>query len=158
LYDTDINVCISNNALSDEYKQKAKKHIEGQTEIKSMAVTAKNMKQSNACQFDSSCPVENALKLISGKWKPVILFQLSKGTHRFGELERSISGITQRILILQLRELERDGMIKRKVYTEVPPKVEYSLTEAATNIGPILAAFGEWFENHSEKLAHKQLS
>lgn len=122
-----------------------------------MAVTAKTIKQNSACQFDSSCPVENALKLISGKWKPVILFQLSKGTHRFGELERSISGITQRILILQLRELERDGMINRKVYTEVPPKVEYSLTEAATNIGPILAAFGEWFENHSEELAQKQL-
>lgn len=122
-----------------------------------MAVSAKNIKQSSTCQLDSSCPVENALKLISGKWKPVILFQLSKGTHRFGELERSITGITQRILILQLRELERDGMINRKVYTEVPPKVEYSLTEAATNIGPILAAFGEWFENHWQDLVNKEL-
>jgi len=116
-----------------------------------MVATAKRIKQTNTPVF-GICPVENALKLISGKWKPIILFQLSKGTHRFGELERAISGITQRILILQLRELERDGMIIRKVYTEVPPKVEYSLTKAGTDMGPILATFGEWFESHADQL------
>lgn len=116
-----------------------------------MVATAKSIKQTNTPVF-GACPVENALKLISGKWKPVILFQLSKGTHRFGELERAITGITQRILILQLRELERDGMVNRKVYTEVPPKVEYSLTKAAVDIGPILATFGKWFEKHSDEL------
>lgn len=116
-----------------------------------MVATAKSIKQTTAPAF-GACPVENALKLISGKWKPVILFQLSKGTHRFGELERSISGITQRILILQLRELERDGMVIRKVYTEVPPKVEYSLTKAAAAMGPILATFGDWFEAHADEL------
>lgn len=116
-----------------------------------MVATAKSIKQANAPVF-GICPVENALKLISGKWKPVILFQLSKGTHRFGELERAISGITQRILILQLRELERDGMVIRKVYTEVPPKVEYSLTKAAADMGPILGTFGEWFEAHADEL------
>ena len=116
-----------------------------------MVATAKSIKQANAPVF-GICPVENALKLISGKWKPVILFQLSKGTHRFGELERAISGITQRILILQLRELERDGMVIRQVYTEVPPTVEYSLTTAAADMGPILGTFGEWFEAHADEL------
>ncbi len=102
-----------------------------------------------------NCPVENALKLISGKWKPVIIYRLSLKTHRFGELQRSIPGVTQRILILQLRELERDGMVKRKVYAEVPPKVEYSLTPAAKDISPILTSFGNWFDTHSDVLAGK---
>ncbi|MBN4053673.1 helix-turn-helix transcriptional regulator [Haliea sp. AH-315-K21] len=115
-------------------------------------VTAVNKIKKTGSPAFGACPVENALKLISGKWKPVILFQLSKGTHRFGELERSISGITQRILILQLRELERDGMVTRKVYTEVPPKVEYSLTKAAASMGPILGTFGDWFEAHADEL------
>ena len=116
-----------------------------------MTTSINSIKQTAGPTF-GACPVENALKLISGKWKPVVLFQLSKGTHRFGELERSISGITQRILILQLRELERDGMVTRKVYTEVPPKVEYSLTKAAATMGPILATFGDWFEAHAAEL------
>tara|TARA_R110000772_G_scaffold234431_1_gene345991 strand:+ start:172 stop:546 length:375 start_codon:yes stop_codon:yes gene_type:complete len=100
----------------------------------------------------SSCPVDNALKLISGKWKPRILYRLSLGTQRFGELQRSIPEVTQRMLTLQLRELERDGLIKRKVYAEVPPKVEYSLTKAARNMGPILLSFGNWFDTHASEL------
>ena len=121
-----------------------------QLQVNKVPTTAKKLKP--AVQADIQCPIEKALRLISGKWKPVILFQLSKGTHRFGELERAVSGITQRVLILQLRELERDGMINRKVYSEVPPKVEYSLTKAASSIGPILASFGEWFEKHESDL------
>lgn len=101
----------------------------------------------------ASCPVESALRLVSGKWKPRILYRLSLGTQRFGELKRSIPGVTQRILTLQLRELEQDGMINRKVFAEVPPKVEYSLTPAAESIGPIMTAFGNWFEKFSDDLA-----
>lgn len=100
----------------------------------------------------STCPVDNALKLISGKWKPRIIYRLSLGTQRFGELQRSIPEVTQRMLTLQLRELERDGMIKRKVFAEVPPKVEYSLTKAARNMGPILMSFGKWFDEHASEL------
>ncbi len=101
----------------------------------------------------ASCPVDSALRLVSGKWKPRILYRLSLGTQRFGELKRSIPGVTQRILTLQLRELEQDGMINRKVFAEVPPRVEYSLTQAAESIGPIMTAFGNWFERFSEDLA-----
>jgi len=98
------------------------------------------------------CPVESALQLISGKWKPLILYRLAQGTLRFGELQRAIPEVTQRMLTLQLRELEHDNLISRKVYAEVPPKVEYSLTQAAADMGPILSAFGAWFDKHASRL------
>tara|TARA_R100001143_G_C3356897_1_gene132991 strand:- start:397 stop:798 length:402 start_codon:yes stop_codon:yes gene_type:complete len=114
-------------------------------------VTVVNTQEPDSVPF-AACPVDNALRLVSGKWKPRILYRLSLGTQRFGELKRSIPGVTQRILTLQLRELEHDGLVHREVYAEVPPKVEYSLTPAAVSIGQVLMKFGEWFEEYSKDL------
>lgn len=89
------------------------------------------------------CPVTDTQNVIAGKWKIIILWHLSS-TKRFGELQRLVPGISKTILTSQLRELEKDQMIHRKVYQEVPPKVEYSLTEAGEQFIPILESMGEW--------------
>jgi len=90
------------------------------------------------------CSVEAAISLIDGKWKCVILFQLLRGTVRFNEIRRRVPGMTQRMLTNQLRELEADGLIVRKVYAEVPPKVEYSLSPLGHSMEPVLAALKLW--------------
>ena len=94
------------------------------------------------------CPVEAALDLIGGKWKASILFQLGRGKKRFGELRRRYPNITQRTLTKQLRELESDGLVARKVYAEVPPKVEYSLTAFGRTLEPLLKEMEAWGEAH----------
>lgn len=91
-----------------------------------------------------SCPVEATLHVMGGKWKPLILFYLLQGTKRFNELKRLMPQVTQQMLTLQLRELERDGVVHRQVYAEVPPKVEYSLTETGRSLEPILLMMLEW--------------
>lgn len=90
------------------------------------------------------CPVEGVLQLIDGKWKGVILYHLFESTMRFNELRRKMSNVTQRMLTNQLRELELDGLINRKVYAEVPPRVEYSLTERGRTLQPVITALKEW--------------
>lgn len=95
------------------------------------------------------CPVEAALDLIGGKWKAVILFRLMEGTKRFNELHRLIPHVTRRMLTLQLRELEADSIITRKVYQQVPPKVEYSLTELGVTLKPVLEALKSWGETYA---------
>jgi DNA-binding HxlR family transcriptional regulator len=92
------------------------------------------------------CPVDFTLKMIGGKWKPLILRLLGDGTLRFGQLQRAIPQVTQRMLTLQLRELERDGLLTRTVFPEVPPRVEYTLKPPALQLLPILAALGEWLK------------
>ncbi|OXM13547.1 winged helix-turn-helix transcriptional regulator [Paenibacillus herberti] len=93
----------------------------------------------------TECPVEVAVKLIGGKWKIVILNQLAyHGPKRFNELRRTFPDITQRMLTLQLRELEVDGLINRKIYHEIPPKVEYSLSELGSSILPVLIKLQDW--------------
>jgi len=92
----------------------------------------------------NQCPTEEVLRLIGGKWKVVILFHLSEGTKRFNELRRLLPGITQRMLTRQLRELEADNVVSRKVYAEVPPKVEYSLTNLGCSLQPVLDAIHQW--------------
>ncbi|HEV3236154.1 MAG TPA: helix-turn-helix domain-containing protein [Gemmataceae bacterium] len=109
------------------------------------------------CAFEElsfSCPVEATLNVIGGKWKVVILFNLtSKGTLRFAELRRRIPGISERMLTQQLRELERDDIVHREVYAEVPPKVEYSLTEYGMTLRPITEAMCKWGRRHTERLS-----
>jgi DNA-binding HxlR family transcriptional regulator len=96
------------------------------------------------------CRVEDALGILVGKWKPIILLHLLKhGTQRFSELKRSVPGITQKMLTNQLRDLEEEDIIKRTVYPQVPPKVEYSITEYGRTLEPILNAMHEWGVNHT---------
>ncbi|TNF67497.1 MAG: transcriptional regulator [Gammaproteobacteria bacterium] len=90
------------------------------------------------------CPIEIASSVVGGKWKCVILFRLLDNTVRFNELSRSIDGITRRMLTLQLRELEALGIVNRKVYHQVPPKVEYSLTPLGAKLKPILKQLKAW--------------
>jgi DNA-binding HxlR family transcriptional regulator len=96
------------------------------------------------------CNVHNALSILVGKWKPIILLYLmSRGTMRYGELKKALVAITPKMLTNQLRELEEEGLIKRKLYPEVPPKVEYSITEYGMTLKPILEAMHEWGTNHT---------
>ncbi len=96
----------------------------------------------------TNCPVEAALDIIGGKWKSIILFRVMEETRRFNELRRLLPNITQRMLTNQLRELERDGLVHRKVYAEVPPKVEYSITEFGNTLEPVLRELTQWAETH----------
>ena len=97
-----------------------------------------------------ACPVEATLELIGGKWKGIVLYYLLDGRLRFSELKRQIGCVTQRMLTKQLRELEASGLVNRIVHAEVPPRVEYELTEAGQSLKPILSA---WFAGHSMQLA-----
>lgn len=95
------------------------------------------------------CSVEGALRFIDGKWKGVVLFQLLGGTLRFNELRRRVPNCTQRMLTNQLRELEADGLVARRIYAEVPPRVEYSLTALGATLRPIITALKEWGDAHA---------
>ena len=98
----------------------------------------------------AKCGVETTLAVVGGKWKPMILYALLSGPRRFGELNRLIPEVTQRMLTLQLRELEEDGVIYREVYKQVPPKVEYSLTPFGRTIEPILLLMEQWGEQYAD--------
>ena len=98
-----------------------------------------------------SCPVETTLMLIGNKWKVLIIRDLLTGTKRFGELKKSIGKVSQKVLTTQLRDMEESGLISRKVYAEVPPKVEYSLTELGKSLQPILNAMLQWGTEYKEK-------
>ena len=91
-----------------------------------------------------ACGVQTTLSVIEGHWKLPILFRLLNGTQRFGELRKHLPVATQRMLTLHLRELERDGLIHREVYREIPPKVEYSLTEMGRSLEPLLRFMSQW--------------
>ncbi len=98
------------------------------------------------------CPVELVIELISGKWKLLILRELISGTKRFSHLQRSIPGITQKMLTKQLRELERAGLVERNVYPEVPPRVEYSLTKLGRSLEEIFNAMHRWGERYMKEM------
>ncbi len=91
-----------------------------------------------------ACPVETTLTLIGDKWKVLVLRDLMGGTKRFGELKKSIGSVTQKVLTAQLRAMEESGLVNRKVYAEVPPRVEYTLTETGYSLKPILDSMWDW--------------
>ncbi len=95
-----------------------------------------------------ACPVETTLMLIGDKWKVLILRDLMTGTKRFGELKKSIGTVSQKVLTAQLRSMEDSGLVNRKVYAEVPPRVEYSLTELGKSLKPILDSMWAWGEEY----------
>ena len=95
-----------------------------------------------------ACPVETTLMLIGDKWKVLILRDLLPGTKRFGELKKSIGNVSQKVLTAQLRDMEEKGLVHRQVYAEVPPRVEYSLTDLGKSLKPILDAMWTWGEGY----------
>ena len=98
-----------------------------------------------------ACPVETTLMLIGDKWKVLILRDLMDGTKRFGELKKSIGTVSQKVLTAQLRDMEEKGLLTRKVYAEVPPRVEYTLTETGYSLKPILDAMVVWGTDYKAK-------
>jgi DNA-binding HxlR family transcriptional regulator len=94
---------------------------------------------------EKSCPVTATMKVLGGKWKPILINAIyHTSPARFGELKRSVIGITQSMLTQQLRELEEDGIIRRKIYAEIPPKVEYTLTEFGLTLSPVIQTMATW--------------
>ena len=98
-----------------------------------------------------ACPVETTLMLISDRWKVLILRDLMEGTRRFGELKKSIGSISQKVLTANLRDMEADGLLTRKVYPEVPPRVEYTLTETGYSLRSVLDAMTQWGTEYQQK-------
>lgn len=98
-----------------------------------------------------ACPVETTLMLIGDKWKVLILRDLMNGTMRFGELKKSIGTVSQKVLTAQLRDMEEKGLLTRKVYAEVPPRVEYTLTETGYSLKPVLDAMWAWGAEYKAK-------
>lgn len=103
-----------------------------------------------------ACPVETTLMLIGDKWKVLILRDLMDGTKRFGELKKSIGTVSQKVLTAQLRDMEEKGLLTRKVYAEVPPRVEYTLTETGYSLKPVLDAMGAWGLEYKERIRRNQ--
>lgn len=97
-----------------------------------------------------ACPVETTLMLIGDKWKVLILRDLRSGTKRFGELKKSVTGISQKVLTSNLRDMEENGLLTREVFAEVPPRVEYTMTELGFSMCPILDAMAEWGTDYKE--------
>lgn len=102
-----------------------------------------------------ACPVETTLMLIGDKWKVLILRDLMPGKKRFGELRKSIGHVSQKVLTAQLRDMEANGLVYRHVYAEVPPRVEYSLTELGQSLKPILDAMWNWGESYQVKVCQQ---
>lgn len=105
---------------------------------------------------ESNCPAEFTLARIGGRWKIPLIFHLMPAAKRFSELLRAMPGVTQKMLTQQLREMERDGLVRREVYAQVPPKVEYSLTALGASLGPVVEAMCRWGEAHGKKESAKE--
>ncbi|MCD2491736.1 helix-turn-helix transcriptional regulator [Lacrimispora sp. NSJ-141] len=101
-----------------------------------------------------ACPVETTLMLISDRWKVLIIRDLMDGKKRFGELKKSIGSISQKVLTANLRSMEESGLVNRKVYPEVPPRVEYSLTETGYSLKPVLDAMVDWGTDYKKKVSN----
>lgn len=98
------------------------------------------------------CGIEAALDVVGGKWKPIVLWRLSPGPRRFGELRRLVTGISEKMLIQQLREMEADGIVARKDYQEIPPRVEYSLTQLGVSLSEALRPLCDWGREHMGRI------
>lgn len=109
------------------------------------------------CPDTYGCPISVTIDVIGGKWKGIILYHLSIGTKRFNELRKLMPNTTQRMLTLQLRELEQDGIINRKIYQQIPPKVEYSLSEFGETLLPIISNMRDWGEKYRHKIEEIKL-
>jgi len=94
------------------------------------------------------CPLESVLQMIAGKWKTIIIWHLGSGKKRYGELKKLIPNVSEKMLISSLRELENDGLIVRKAYLEIPPKVEYSLSRHGKSLAPLICALNTWGKKH----------
>src|SRR5579863_7708977 len=103
-----------------------------------------------------SCPIQRTIALIGDKWKIIVICTLKDGTKRFGEIQRAMEGITPKVLTRQLRDLERDGIVDRRVYPQVPPRVEYSLTPLGHSLLPILGQLHDWAVANSDALLARQ--
>ncbi|MGW5504289.1 winged helix-turn-helix transcriptional regulator [Streptomyces rochei] len=105
------------------------------------------------------CGIDAAMDVVAGKWKSLILWELHHhGTRRFAELRRGLPGVSEKMLIQHLREMEEDGLVHREVYREVPPKVEYSLTEQGVSLNAALAALGEWGTERMRRIGAEKVS
>ena len=104
----------------------------------------KNIEKKSIEVFE--CPVTYTMSMIGGKWKPIILYLISKGANRFGILQRGIDGISKQMLTKQLREMEDDGILNREIFAEIPPRVEYSISEKGRSLFPIIDAMRSWGE------------
>lgn len=113
-------------------------------------VANQEVKSEKNLVFDEkSCPVTATMQVLGGKWKAILINAIyHTSPARFGELKRSVKGITQSMLTQQLRELENDGLISRKIYAEIPPRVEYTLTEFGLTLSPIMLSMAKWGEEH----------
>ena len=110
------------------------------------------MSEQKAAKTLPACPVETTLTLIGDKWKVLILRDLLPGTKRFGELKKSIGSVSQKVLTAQLRDMEENGLVSRKVYAEVPPRVEYTLTELGYSLKPVMDALWNWGEDYKASI------
>lgn len=110
------------------------------------------------CEINMHEEMRRAFALLSGKWKLEIMWLLNQRIYRFGELRKAISGITQHMLTAQLRELERDGLVSRTVFAEVPPRVEYEITEKARGLGPTMQALNAWWNEYGKTIPVKPKS
>ncbi|MEN7551779.1 helix-turn-helix domain-containing protein [Rapidithrix thailandica] len=109
----------------------------------------------NEKKIAAKCGMAYTLSLIGGRWKPTILWRLMDGKMRYSELKRSIPDVSERMLVMQLRELEKGELVKRIVYAEVPPKVEYELTALGLSMRPMLQSISDWGEAHRKKVTQQ---
>lgn len=119
--------------------------------IYSVSTKNRTIMKNNKCNLTKSiqdCPLEYTMKIIGGKWKPILIFRIYNNINRFGMLSNNINEISKNMLTKQLRELEKDKIITRKIYPEIPPRVEYSLTKRGESLLPILESICEWGTNH----------
>lgn len=124
--------------------------------MKSGSILKVTMSNSPINPEKATCPAQETLQMITGRWKVLILRELFAGMKRFNQLQKSLTGITQKVLTQQLRELEADGIIHREVYAEVPPRVEYSLTALGETLKPIIMEMHHWNMQHQPVVSRQE--